>query len=85
METHEQAVKRGKKSRKSGSEFERLVRKDLEEKGWIVIKNPNNVIDGKFSPGKMKFNPFTKRVMMASGGFPDFICIRWKEQWEKIK
>jgi len=33
----------GKKNRKSGLEFERKVRKDLEEKGWIVSKWMNNV------------------------------------------
>ena len=42
-ETHGQAVKRGKKSRASGADFERRVRKDLEDKGWIVAKWTNNV------------------------------------------
>ncbi len=36
-------VSMGKKSRKSGADFERRVRKDLEEKGWIVSKWMNNV------------------------------------------
>ena len=66
----------GKKNRISGQKFELFVRKNLEESGWIVIKNPNNVIDGKFTQGKAKYNPFTKRLMMNSGGFPDFICFR---------
>ncbi len=69
----------GKKNRLSGADFERRVRKDLEASGWIVIKNPNNVIDGKFTQGKSKYNPFTKRLMMNSGGFPDFICFRKSE------
>lgn len=43
METHEQAVKRGAKSRKNGAEFETRVRADLEDKGWIVDKWTNNV------------------------------------------
>lgn len=43
METHEQAVKRGGKSRASGATFEKRVRLDLEEKGWIVSKWQNNV------------------------------------------
>ena len=34
---------RGKKSRASGQRFELNVRKDLEEKGWIVDKWTNNV------------------------------------------
>lgn len=67
--------KQGKRNRASGSDFERRVKKDLEEH-WTVIKNPNNVIDNKFTQGKSKFNPFTKKVMMMSGGFPDFIIFR---------
>lgn len=43
METHEQAVKRGKKSKTSGAAFERKVRADLESKGWIVAKWMNQV------------------------------------------
>ncbi|MHA1481869.1 MAG: hypothetical protein ACTSQA_00340 [Candidatus Heimdallarchaeaceae archaeon] len=43
METHEQAIKRGKKSKQSGAVFEKRVRLDLEEKGWIVDKWTNNV------------------------------------------
>lgn len=69
-------VKQGKKNRASGAQWERVVRADLEEKGWIVIKNPNNVINNKFTQGKAKYNPYTKRVMMMSGGFPDFIAFR---------
>ena len=69
-------VKQGKKNRRLGADFERRTRKDLQEKGWIVIKNPNNVIDNKFKQGKSKYNPFTKRLMMNSGGFPDFICFK---------
>jgi len=34
----EKNVKRGRKARKSGAEFELRVRKDLESKGWIVLK-----------------------------------------------
>jgi hypothetical protein len=70
---HVDKVKQGKKNRKSGSAFELRVRKNLESEGWIVIKNPNNVIDNEFTQGKSKYNPFTKRLMMNSGGFPDFI------------
>lgn len=36
-------VKRGKKSKAAGAAFELRVRKDLEEKGWIVDKFGNNV------------------------------------------
>jgi hypothetical protein len=31
---------------------------------------------GKLVPCKPKFNPFTKSLMMNSGGFPDFVCIK---------
>ena len=102
MVTKEEKSKIGKKSRKDGSAFELLVRKDLEKKGWIVIKNPNNVIEETklveeyavhagnnnwikrlvpetkkyFKQGKAKYNPFTKRLMMNSGGFPDFLAYK---------
>jgi hypothetical protein len=66
----------GKKSRADGQEFQRKVRLDLEESGWIVIKNPNNIIDNQFKLGKPKFNPFTKTFMMVSQGFPDFIIYK---------
>ena len=36
-------VKKGKKSRAAGARFELRVRKDLEDKGWIVDKWSNNV------------------------------------------
>jgi hypothetical protein len=82
---NKEKVERGKKSRKSGSEFERRVKKDLEEKGWIVIKNPNNVIDGKFTQGKAKWNNFTKSLMMGSGGFPDFIAFKKVQNYVVIE
>lgn len=31
---------------------------------------------GKLIPAKAKYNPFTKSMMMMSGGFPDFICFQ---------
>jgi len=90
METHEQAVKRGKKSRAGGADFERRVRKDLEDKGWIVDKWSNNVelpyhhsgdegtqciLPGKLSPAKHKFRG--KGIPMAMGtGFPDFMAFK---------
>lgn len=36
-------VKQGKRNRAMGADFERRVRKDLEEKGWIVDKWSNTV------------------------------------------
>jgi hypothetical protein len=68
-------IKRGGLSRAQGGRFELKVRKDLEEKGKIVDKWTNNV---DLEKGKLiiarKYNPFN-RVMMMSGGFPDFIAI----------
>ena len=73
------AIKRGSKSRAQGGQFELKVRKDLEEKGWVVDKWSNNVDldDGVLHPAKKswKFNPHRK-IMMPSAqgtGFPDFI------------
>jgi hypothetical protein len=68
----------GRRNRQKGSEFERKVRKELEDDGWFVIKNPNkvNFEKNKFTSSKPKFNPFTKKIMMYGNGFPDFICYR---------
>ena len=83
VETHEQAVTKGKKNRASGSTFEKRVRLDLESKGWIVDRWTNNVSDvyeqdiGEYVrdliPAKAKWNNFTKTMMMGKGGFPDFV------------
>lgn len=73
-------VEKGKKSRKSGVDFEARVRADLEKQGWIVAKWPNNVDLSmkKIIPAKRKFNPFSK-VMTLGTGFPDFICFKPNE------
>ncbi len=71
-------TKQGRINRAAGQRFEIKVRNDLESDGWIVIKNPNNVIENKFTKGKSKYNPFTKTLMMNSGGFPDFLIFRRK-------
>ena len=91
METHEQAVKRGKKSRAGGANFEVRVRKDLEEGGWIVDRWTNNVSSvfgqdiGEYVreliPAKAKWNNFTKSMIMGKGGFPDFLA--FKQQGNK--
>ena len=74
----------GKKSRAAGQRFELKVRKDLEEKGWIVAKWTNNVefmcthkehCCAILVKVKNKFlGP--GRPMMLGAGFPDFICFR---------
>lgn len=85
----------GKRNRRIGADFERRVRKDLEEKGWIVDRWTNNVgfldvnpqvIDGVvldckmgIVPAKAKWNNFTKSMMMGSGGFPDFIAFTYNQ------
>ena len=71
-------VKMGKKSRAAGKRFELAVQKDLESRGSIVAKWTKNVDLGKkeLVNNKPKFNPFTKGLMMNSGGFPDFIVYR---------
>jgi hypothetical protein len=76
----------GKKSRSKGKAFELKVRADLEKDGWIVDRWTNNISEvqeqdigeyiRKLIPCKPKFNPFTKSLMMMSGGFPDFIAFR---------
>ena len=69
-------VKKGKKSRRLGKEFEVEVRKDLEKQGWIVSKWSNQIKDGKIVPAKGQYNPFFKRIVGEGSGFPDFICFR---------
>jgi len=70
-------IKKGKKSKAAGGQFELRVRKDLEEKGWIVDKWSNNadLETKKIIPAKRKFNPFAK-VMTIGTGFPDFIAFQ---------
>ncbi|HJX50203.1 MAG TPA: hypothetical protein VJ438_01945 [Candidatus Nanoarchaeia archaeon] len=69
--------KQGKKNRASGSRFELKVRKDLEEKGWVLAKWTNNIDleSKKIIPAKRKFNPFLK-ILGIGTGFPDFIGIK---------
>lgn len=80
-------VKTGKKNRASGADFERRVRFDLENKGWIVSKWMQNVETGndktgwlvrdlwKCIPAKHKFRG--PGIPFAMGtGMPDFIAYR---------
>ena len=78
-------IKKGKKSRAGGGQFEARVRKDLEEKGWIVDKWSNNVEleENKVVPCKRKFNPFNK-VMTIGTGFPDFVCFERRGDLFKV-
>jgi hypothetical protein len=71
---------RGRKNRKSGIDFERKVRKDLEKSGYIICKWANNVDleQNTIIPAKRQFNPFTK-FMSVGNGFPDFIIYKPNE------
>lgn len=71
-------VKQGKNNRAKGKRFELAVRKQLEDKGWIICKwtNQIDVENNKLIPAKSKYNPFTKRIMNEGSGFPDFVCMR---------
>lgn len=79
----------GKQNKAKGLRFERSVRKDLEDKKWIVSKWMNNVefhnnedihglpfIVGKLVPAKHNFCGIG-RPMALGTGFPDFITFRW--------
>lgn len=70
-------IKKGKSAKARGAKFELMVRKELEEKGFVMAKWMNNVDleTKKIIPAKRKFNPWNK-AMMLSGGFPDFIAIK---------
>ena len=83
--------KQGKKNRKKGSEWEKIVRKDIEAKGWIVSKWQNQVefyqdmqtvdphiapVKGRLIPCRMNFRG--KGIpMMLGAGFPDFIAYKY--------
>ncbi|MBU3923610.1 MAG: hypothetical protein KJ592_01720 [Nanoarchaeota archaeon] len=90
-------MKDGLKSRSGGGQFEARVRKDLEEKGWIVDKWSNNVelpqLDtkdqtgqGKIVPCKRVFKRFGvgKGVMTIGTGFPDFVCFEKRGELFKV-
>ena len=81
-------IVKGKKSKAAGSQFELRVRKDLEEKGWIVDKWSNNLdIDNdRIVPCKRVFKRFAKDrgVMTIGTGFPDFIAFQKMEKDYKI-
>ena len=78
-------VARGRSARSLGGDFERRVRIDLEEKGWIVDKWSNNVDleERGVVPAKRKFNPFNK-VMTIGTGFPDFVVFQKRGDLFKV-
>lgn len=79
-------ILKGRRSKLSGAKFENLVRKDLEQKGWIVSKWSDNIdlTYKKLIPAKRKFNPFSK-VFTIGTGFPDFISFQiMNENFYKI-
>lgn len=67
----------GRLSRAAGARFELKVRKDLEEKGWIVDKWTKNVDLEKMEvfQARRKFIP-GKGFMGLGSGFPDFIAFK---------
>jgi len=73
-------VKRGSMSKSSGNAFELKVRKDLEEKGWIIDKWSNNLDleKGEIHPAKKRFARFKGNmgVMTIGTGFPDFVAFQ---------
>ena len=76
-------IKRGSISKSTGGIFELRVRKDLEEKGWIVDKWSNNVdLEAEImGPAKRIFRKFNANmgVMTIGTGFPDFIAFQKME------
>lgn len=75
-------ITEGKKSKAAGGRFELKVRRDLEDKGWVVAKWTNNLepdVQRGFGwimiPAKRKFNPFSKALTIGTG-FPDFVAFQ---------
>tara|TARA_R100000789_G_scaffold20427_2_gene23588 strand:- start:3683 stop:4093 length:411 start_codon:yes stop_codon:yes gene_type:complete len=64
----------GRRNRAAGARFELKTRKDLESKGWTVVKHQNNIDleNSCFYPAKQKF--IRGRGMGLGSGFPDFIA-----------
>lgn len=76
----------GKKARVSGGIFERKVRSDMEDKGWIITKWQNQVDlkNNKIIPAPHKYN-FFKKSIIPGQGFPDFVCFKHNgDFWEVI-
>lgn len=78
-------VECGRKSKAKGGIFELRVRKDLNEKGWIVDKWSNNVdLESKeMIPAKRKYNPYAKALTIGTG-FPDFVCFEKRGDLYKV-
>ena len=70
----------GKRNRRMGAEFERRVRNDLSEKGWIVDRWTNNVELGIETSSKKIIGRLiqakSNRFNMRTTGFPDFIAFK---------
>jgi len=81
-------IKRGSRSRAGGGQFGLRVRKDLEERGWIVDKWSNNLdLDsGEMHPAKRRFARFNANmgVMTIGTGFPDFVCFERRGELYKV-
>jgi len=84
MLTTKERSKIGKKSKQQGNRFELKVRKDLEEKGWIVAKWTNNIefmcthkehCCARLVKVKNKFRGMGIPMMLGAG-FPDFIAFK---------
>jgi hypothetical protein len=74
---NKERVRKGKLSRAQGTRFEAKVRKEFEERGWVIDKWTNNVDfeNDKIVPARRKFNPFMKALTMGTG-FPDFVALK---------
>jgi hypothetical protein len=81
-------INEGRRAKISGGNFEARVRRDLEEKGWIVDKWSNNVdLDsGRLVPCKRAARPIGKgRIVMTPGaGFPDFVVFQKMGEYCKV-
>lgn len=78
MITKEEKRRVGKRSRILGKAFEKKVREDLEDRGWMTLKFDRQVDleNNKLGIAKGQFNPFYRRIVGEGSGFPDFICFK---------
>jgi hypothetical protein len=77
VQTKKELKNQGRLNRAAGARFELKVRKDLEEKGWIVDKWTKTVDleKGELIAARRKFIP-GKGFLGIGMGFPDFIAFK---------
>jgi len=77
--------RQGRLNKSNGADFEKRVRRNLEEDNWIVSKwmNQIDLENNKLIAAKHKFSGIG-RPMSIGTGFPDFVCFKSEGEWFKV-